>query len=429
MLRRALRSLGGLLLAVAGEERERSFAPRSARGESPQAFARRAVQLAQNQWPQNQLIAGGIEVLGLRDIMRGAATDVTVDPRMLADLTEREILRVLDGEDMFMRKDEETFLLCFASPDRAEAKRKLQAISANIRNALSKHVSEEHVQVTHDVVEIDVEDIEDDALIGSITESLKRVRQEAEETSRLWRQHLIQNTSIVYQPIWLSHKQVIAIHRAGVDDETGRFAMRRLMSLSSADALRGTLFDLDSIILVRATTALHNLISEGGRTQLIVPLYFDSLTSRRRRTQYKELCENIPPAYRRFLLFEIHGIPRGTPDGHISEIVNMLNSYAHGVLLEVDLKYSKMPEAMGLAGVVTRLSPASGEMADVVRLVERFVTCARSVRLKTFLYGVDTDALADGVFSVGADYLQGSGIAKCTKDLRPHYHWKLRMAS
>jgi hypothetical protein len=205
--------------------------------------------------------------------------------------------------------------------------------------------------------------------------------------------------------------------------------MQRLTTLSSADEMREILFDIDSLILGRAAEALHNLVADGGRTQLIIPLYYDSVDSRSRRKKYQEICENIPEAYRRFLLFEIHDIPTGIPYSRISELAVVLNKYGKGVLLEVGMEITSMPAAMGIAGVVTRIPDRAGSISDFPAMAERFAISARTARLKSFLYDIDSSSVAGTAWQASMDYLQGKAIAKSTKELRAHYYWELKLAS
>jgi hypothetical protein len=125
----------------------------------------------------------------------------------------------------------------------------------------------------------------------------------------VWREHLLRTASIRYKPVWSPSKKVVALHRAVLDEDTGRRTMQRLSSLSSVDEMLTVLFELDCLILGHAASGLHDLVGNGGRTQLIVPVNFNSLNLGTRRKRYLKLCADIPSAYRRFLLFEICDIP------------------------------------------------------------------------------------------------------------------------
>jgi hypothetical protein len=375
------------------------------------------------------MLAGSIEVLGVADITREMGMGWTSKSAAICGLAEDAIERHLSPDDTYVKRDDGSFILCFATADSQLVKQRLQAITDEIRGSFGDFETDDRLQVAHDVVEIDIIDIEEDSVIDTITDSLKRVREEAENSTRLWRQHLIRHASVTYKPIWSAHKKLVAIHRAVLDDDTGRRAMQRLTTLSSADEMREILFDIDSLILGRAAEALHNLVADGGRTQLIIPLYYDSVDSRSRRKKYQEICENIPEAYRRFLLFEIHDIPTGIPYSRISELAVVLNKYGKGVLLEVGMEITSMPAAMGIAGVVTRIPDRAGSISDFPAMAERFAISARTARLKSFLYDIDSSSVAGTAWQASMDYLQGKAIAKSTKELRAHYYWELKLAS
>lgn len=426
MLRRTLRKIGRYLVSVSDDERSRTRYESRVTKQRAWEFSRQVTDLARRHGTLNRLLAGGIELLELRDIREEVGGCGQVGSQALSMMVQRIIEGRLSPKDTYLKQDDENFLLCFASADRTEVRKKLEDITADIRDALHEVGGDTRFEVGHEVVEIDTGDVNDESVVETITESLRKVRREARDASRHWRQHLIRNASVSYWPIWLSHKQVVAIHRAILDDETGQLALRRLACLSSADEMRETLFEIDSLILGRATTDLHALIGEGGRTQLIVPLYYASLEASRRRTRYQEICENIPAAYRRYILFEVHDIPSGTPCSRISEVVSMLNGYGLGVLLEVDMNALSMPSAMGIAGVVSRISDDVLSKHNLVRNLHMFASHARAARLKSFLYKVDSNSLARDAIQAEVDYLQGSAIVKRTQNLKPHYRWDLK---
>lgn len=428
MLRRALSSFGRFLVSVTTEPVPEAPKLGISRSKSRAEFGKRATRLARDHGPENPLLAGSIQVLGLSEIAQEMGLGWKTKSAALLGLAEDAIDRHLQQGDTYVRGDGDSFILCFTASDSKSAKERLQAITDDIRHALGEFASDDRVQVVHEVVEIDIVDVEDESVIDMIAGSLKKMREEAENTARLWRQHLIRTASVTYKPIWSSRKKLVAIHRAVLDDETGRRAMQRLATLSSADEMRAILFEIDSLILARAAEALHGLVGDGGRTQLIIPLYYDSVESRSRRRKYQEICENIPVAYRRFLLFEVHDIPTGIPYSRISELAMVLNKYGNGILLEVELENASMPVAMGIAGVVTRV-PERASTSEFAGMAERFAANARTARLKSFLYDIDSGSVAGSAWQAGVDYLQGSTIAKPTKELRAHYHWDLKLAS
>jgi hypothetical protein len=174
---------------------------------------------------------------------------------------------------------------------------------------------------------------------------------------------------------------------------------------------------------------LHDLVGNGGRTQLIVPVNFNSMNVSSRRKRYLKLCEDIPPAYQRFLLFEIRNIPSGTPGGRILDLAVSLNANAHGTLIETSL--ASAADLVGSAGSAIMgaaihadqlLGPATDE---IIARLKRFVTEVRSRNLRAFLHGANTPSLVQIALAAGIDYMDGASIANLTRELKTLYPWKV----
>lgn len=204
--------------------------------------------------------------------------------------------------------------------------------------------------------------------------------------------------------------------------------MQRLSALANVDELLALVFELDCMILGRATTGLHDLVSTGGRTQLIVPINFSSLTARGQRTRYLKLCEAIPPAYRRFLLFEIYNIPPGTTGARILDLVVPLNPFAHGTLIEVSAHSAiAIADTAGSAilGVVTRADQFFESGAEAQSRLGRFVRQLQAKRLRVLLNGVNTAQLLRIAVGAGVDGMEGLSVADTTSELKSVYSWKV----
>ena len=276
-----------------------------------------------------------------------------------------------------------------------------------------------------DVIFVDGDEV---PLVDTIANSLRRVRDEAENAAKMWREHLLRTASIRYKPIWSPSKKVVALHRAVLDEDTGRRTMQRLSSLSSVDEMIDVLFELDCLILGHAAAGLHDLVNGGGRTQLIVPVNFNSLNLGTRRKRYLKLCADIPSAYRRFLLFEICDIPPGTPGGRVLDLIVPLNQNAHGAIIEASVSSAvDLVDSVGSAimGVVTRADEFSGAVVDVSVRLNRYVTDLKARNMKVFLRGVNSPELVQVARVTGIDWMDGPCVAALTRELKTLYRWNI----
>src|SRR5512146_2218139 len=174
MLRRALSSFGRFLVSVTTEPVPEAPKLGISRSKSRAEFGKRATRLARDHGPENPLLAGSIQVLGLSEIAQEMGLGWKTKSAALLGLAEDAIDRHLQQGDTYVRGDGDSFILCFTASDSKSAKERLQAITDDIRHALGEFASDDRVQVAHEVVEIDIVDVEDESVIDMIAGSLKK---------------------------------------------------------------------------------------------------------------------------------------------------------------------------------------------------------------------------------------------------------------
>ena len=326
MLNSIFRKAGKYLLRLS--DRTSAAEPTGA-PDSGRQFSEKARRIASDQGTKDRkLLAGSIRFLDLDQIKREFGVSWGQASAAAYAIVENTIRKHLSGNDCYARH-QDMFVLCFPSTSREAVEARMCDIAEEIKQTLSTSESSAF-RVAHDVEDVIFVDGDEVPLIDTIANSLKRVRDEAENAAKTWREHLLRTASIRYKPIWSPTKKVVALHRAVLDEDTGRRMMQRLSSLSSVDELLTVLFELDCLILGHAIAGLHDLVNGGGRTQLIVPVNYNSLTVAAQRKRYLKLCADIPSAYRRFFLFEICDIPPGTLGGRVLDLIVPLNQNAHG---------------------------------------------------------------------------------------------------
>jgi hypothetical protein len=152
-------------------------------------------------------------------------------------------------------------MLCFGAGDRQRAEATTNAIYQEIKGRLHLEFPDAGVRVGYAVAELDRKALQTDdtRLLDSIAAELRRIGQEAEHAARAWRQHLLSHATISFGPVWDPHRQAVDLYRVLLDIETGQRALTRLKALSSTDDMNQVLFDLDCLMLGRATKALHEM--------------------------------------------------------------------------------------------------------------------------------------------------------------------------
>lgn len=425
MLNSIFRKAGKYLIGLS-DKKSATEAPRGV--DEDREFSNRAKRIALSNGPENRkLLAGSIQFLDLDEIKRELGVNWGRASAAACKIVEDTIANNLSADDTYARRGQEMFVLCFASRDRGLVDARMKVIVEQIKHALSGSRNEVF-RVAHDVADVVFIDTDEVSVFDTIANSMRQVRSEAEKAARVWREHLLRNASICYKPVWLPSKKVVALHRAVLDEETGRRTMQRLTSLTSVDEMLAVIFDLDCLILGRAASGLHHLVDDGGRTQLIVPINFNSLNQGAQRKRYLKLCEDIPTAYRRFLLFEIRNIPPGTPGGRVLDMIVPLNRFAHGTIIEASVcSAAALVDGVGSAimGVVTHADQFSGPVGDVSNQLKRFVKDLKARNLRVFLHGVNTPELVRAAIATGIDCMDGPCVADLTRELKTLYHWNI----
>jgi hypothetical protein len=425
MLNSILRKAGKYLIGLS-DRKPANEAPRGP--DQGRQFSDQARRISSSRGQNDRkLLAGSIRFLDLDEIKRELGVNWGQASAAAYRIVEDTITKNLSPDDIYARHSQELFVLCFASADREAVEARMRDIVEKIKRALARSKNEPF-RVAHDVADVILVDCDEVPLIDTIANSLRQVRDQAENAAKVRREHLLRTASIRYKPVWSPSKKVVALHRAVLDEDTGRRTMQRLSSLSSVDEMLTVLFELDCLILGHAASGLHDLVGTGGRTQLIVPVNFNSLNLGTRRKRYLKLCADIPSAYRRFLLFEICDTPPGTPGGRVLDLIVPLNQYAHGTIIEASVSSAvHLVDATGSAimGVVTRADQFSGAVEDVNARLKRYVTDLKARNLRVFLHGVNTPELVHIAMATGIDWMDGPCVADPTRELKTLYRWNI----
>lgn len=374
------------------------------------------------------VMAGSIQLLGMAEIKRrlGGRWNAVADIAWrIAELTIR---RHITAEDAYQRCGDETFVLCFASPDKARAEARTRAIAEEIATQLAQQAPQFRVQVDHTVAEMDWNDIDNggsDSIAEMIARELRQVRKRAEAAARAWRSDLVRSAGIRFGPIWQPPRRIVTGYRAMLNEQTGTHAMQRLASVTTPEELRSTLHELDCLIVGRAITALDRLLHVGDMAQMLVPVNFNSLNNRAAREKYLALCRDIPRSYKRFLLFEIHGAPHGTPISRLVEIALALRPYCRGVLVELPAGGRQLPElaAVRLFGVSVDAKSLPRSAGEATTALTRLVSTAAALNLKVFVHGADTLGLVEAAQKARADFVDGRAVALPMAEPKAAHHW------
>lgn len=374
------------------------------------------------------VMAGSIQLLGMAEIKQrlGARWSKMADSAFR--IAEQTIQRHITAEDAYQRHGRETFLLCFASPDKAHAEAKTRMIAEEIVTRLAQQTPQIPLRVDHTVAEVewaDIDEGEPESIAESIARELRQVRERAEASARAWRNELLRCAGIRFGPIWHAPRRIVAGYRAMLNEQTGARALQRLAGITTPEELKSTLHELDCLIVGRAIKALDRLLHAGGMAQVLVSVNFNSLSTRAMREKYLNLCRDIPQQYKRFLLFEVHSAPNGTPVSRLVEIALALKPYGHGVLVEPPANGGQLQDltSVGLFGLSVSAKSLPQNVGQATTALTRLVAAATALNLKVFVHGADTVGILDAAQKAQADYIDGRAVALPVAEPKTAYHW------
>lgn len=433
MFKNSLKKLGVFLLSIAAE----GPSPAAASRRHPHIDVRRARfdecvrrVIASRPNGSTRLLAGAVQLVGMNEIRQalGEGAWETVAGKA-HEITEATIRAHLSANDACDRRDDETYILCFADTDKRDAEAKAERIVSEIKERLAREAPQaaERVRVSHEVSEL--EWVEDEAsatpLIDMLAGSLRKVREEADRAAKQWRHALVHEATVVYGPLWRSKARAVPMFRCLLDDATGKIALERLRMLSGIDALLQTTSELECVMFSRAVQALHALLQNNGTAALVVPVSFHTLNERRLRERFTALCRDMPDAYRQFVIFELRAVPSGVPDIRLTEMVQQLKPLGKSVILEMllDEQRVKHMTGIGLFGVALDLAPFAGGNTNLELYLTRYARHAKSANFNTLVHGVSTLGLADAALKAGIDYIGGEAIAHALDAPKSAYHW------
>ena len=429
MIGASVQRLGSLLTALSTRAWIGGNARRVNRP-APPAFDARARELLERAAGSHPVVAGSVHLVGIkeaREEMRAAWERVAA---LAPQIAEAVIRRNLGTGDTFARHDEETFILCFADADTGRAEARAQRIGDSIKRAILKaEPNAVDFSVEHFVARLDPPAVHPDdmPLVDAFATALRRVKAETEQQVQEWRQRLLREAFVLYSPLFDPEKRTPAFFRCLVDEQTGRSALVRLSNIASEAALREAIFELDCLLITRATVGLHDVVQSGGTARLLVPVTYQTLNNDRTRERYFALCADIPDAYRQYLLFELHGAPSSVPGARIVELASMAGRQGGGAVVEAHPNLGKLDDLgnTGLFGISLNAAGWSGGSEIATRLA-RGTTAAHAAKLRAIVYGAETQGIVEAAVKARVDLIGGKALGPAATEPRTAATFPLR---
>lgn len=175
--------------------------------------------------------------------------------------------------------------------------------------------------------------------------------------------------------------------------------------------------DLDLDTYEYALSILSDSLQNMFTFLLSVSVHFETLSTASSRAAYLELCEVVPEVLRKYIVFEINGLPEGIPKSRLMELVALLQHQGRGVFVrmgdpkKVDL--GSYAEA-GVHSVGVRFTGETDSTAGIKAVIPQIVDSVGKYGLQFYIMDVRTKDDAISLADAGVRYIGGDAIGEAS---------------
>lgn len=404
---------------------------------------RLCIQLFKN---QALITSGKLQFIGLAKIKKRMGKQWEGLSKVVYDTTEAVIDQFLDKGDVFIRYQDDTYIMIFARSSLEESRIKGERIAVEIQKRLfaldeaelrtleiRQALNEIHAGMLGlgfpdfldslfpddegcelnsfkakkpgldgNLLPCEVNTVDVDA--ADYRPEIRAVKDEDALTVEM---------SFSYSPIW----------------EIRRNALTSYLCLAHSPAAQEHLFQaykslyahrnphgkavLDKRILAAIAAELEQMETDGRKLLLICPVQHETLYHMENYENFKDQLLKIPPAQRQYLILLVMNMDEAAPPKNAYWFAAPLRQYCRHVFAEIplrrDINFNYLRNSgVDIAGV--RLDHGASEQ-ETISLLNAFCVKSKSLKItKTFVLDVSTLSLATSAVCAGFDFLGGAVI-------------------
>lgn len=390
-------------------------------------------QLNQLLLQQRSILSGNIHLVGLSRIRERLGLEWPRIADRAQDVALKVIQRMCRPTDVFTRYDDLSFIIIFSDLSFDQAQLRCHEIGDEIgRRLLGEQFAAEATDVSTGVFENDgslvFTAVDKDELIKRLTSGVSKAPTPEEAVAKtdsdipdfafaqIDREKALASMEVMYRPMWnLRHKAIANYFAtAGAVNVFGD----RLWDTALRREYNGVVstMEFDIFIARRALRDMAAKVAQGQKVLLGWPVHFETLGSRTGRQGYVDLCRAIPDAVRQLLILEVDGIPEGTPQSRLLEIIAVIKPFCRGQIIRVPYTFRNFGHltGTGLNGVGFDLSVTPKSDTESIKILNDFATAADKVGLRYYAHGVTTRAQALAALSAGYEWIDGDAVNQMT---------------
>jgi len=215
-----------------------------------------------------------------------------------------------------------------------------------------------------------------------------------------------------YRPFWHVGSRALLIYRCTpvlvLDDRV----LENDAVLPNPDS-RDLKMLLDQIVLANVIVDLEALIRKGLDSLIVVPLHFSSFAEEWSASALTNLCEHIPVAGRKRVIFVMVDAASGRTDGRFQSVTRTLKPYCARFGARVPLRTRDMRywRELGFAVVGADVTGMTGQELDIIAELDQFLLAAKREGMRSVVEGLNTRSLILAAATMGFDFVHGAPIS------------------
>lgn len=342
----------------------------------------------------------------------------------------------LSDKDMFIRRDDDSYLVVFGALSRKEAQLRCTIIGEEIlqrlvgREAVTELIDIKTVTVKEDgkVLLRDLPPI--DSLLEEVAGQLQQYDAVPKESAEShWdRTGEFDGIRYVFRPMLAVRTKIISTFLCiPIRTVHGRLCVSGYEVLTSQSPHPRQYLDLDVCTLRRVGLELERMGATREKSLVGIPVHFETLADLRRRREYVKRCSQVIGDQQDRVVYEVVGLPDGIPQVRMVDLVSALRPIARAVIARFTPEHRDFPafRTAGLHAVGIDIYNAAKREETLMREMENFAQAANVNKLKTYVLGIRSISLYTAAVASGFDYAAGHALTSIAEAAEGAYVYRL----
>ena len=380
--------------------------------------------------------SGKLQFIGLETVRNNFGERWPEIKELIYKTTELIISKYLDEKDLFIKHQDDTYIIFFAEASYEESHIKATLISEEIKHLLLKTEKEKwkFFSIEKEIKEIDPSELKDKNSIADtidsyfpssishpddVTKQNKKIKNKNPEAKTKTNN----SSDYVFMPIW-------DVKRNGL---TTYICLKNTQSSFNAlDGHKGLYFaqphskirEIDFATLRRAQKELAKTYQAGLNVFITCPVHYSTLSRQSCRDQYCLILQKIPDELKKFLFFLVIGTPKNVHQMQLQAFAPALKSYCLYLCADVPLTGATNFETYRISGVDSVGVDLTNQEYTKEDL-NKFVMSAKKRFIPfTFALGVSNVETMTDAITAKFDFIGGIAIHESVRHPAKGYRFK-----